>query len=253
MKRFTHLQYIIIGALFFVSALLANDNENNFLDLLESFKLWHETQPLKLHLGCGENHINGYINIDYPSSEHTVQTTSGADVFADIVTLRLPRESIDEIRSHHVFEHFDRQTALALLCNWHHALKNGGTLIIETPDFERSAKLLLLDESLSYKEKQAILRHIFGSHEARWAIHCDGWYEEKFLHVLSLLGFEKITIEHSRYLNLCNITVYARKTKSLNHSELVSIAKGILSESLVAECETKMYQIWCEQLCNLCL
>ncbi len=227
-------------------SLLLHTNKN-FLTELKELSLWPENIPLKLHLGCGENHINGYINIDYPPVEHTVQATSGADIFADITTLHLPQESIDEIRSHHVFEHFDRQQALALLCNWHLQLKIGGTLIIETPDFERSAKLILLDDALSYKEKQAILRHIFGSHEARWAIHCDGWYEAKYRHVLPLLGFEDITIEHSRYLNLCNITVSARKTKSLYCNELICIAQEILQESLVAECETKMYQVWCEQ------
>lgn len=29
-----------------------------------------------------------------------------------------------------------------------------------------------------------MLRHVFGSHEAYWAIHKDGWYNEKFSTVL---------------------------------------------------------------------
>jgi predicted SAM-dependent methyltransferase len=226
---------------------------NPSIDLISQLKtnnLLHNGH-LRLHLGCGETHLHGYVNIDYPIAEHTVQTNSGADIFADITTLAIPNESIDEIRSHHVFEHFDRQTALALLCKWQQQLKIGGKLVIETPDFERSIKLLLLDPSLSYTEKQAIMRHIFGSHEARWAIHCDGWYQEKYLHVLSLLGFEMITIEHSRYLNLCNITVTAQKTKSEDKESLRRAAKEILRESLVADCETKMYQVWCEQMCGL--
>ena len=249
MKNLINFRDIIIGMLFSTITLLGISNEKNiFLKQLEDSKLWQKNNLLKLHLGCGENHINGYINIDYPPTEHTVQATSGADIFADITTLEIPQESVDEIRSHHVFEHFDRQQALGLLCNWHQQLKIGGTLIIETPDFERSAKLMLLDNALSYKEKQAILRHIFGSHEARWAIHCDGWYEEKYRHVLPLLGFEDIIIEHSRYLNLCNITVHARKTKNFNRDKLILNAQEIVRESLVAECETKMFQVWCEQL-----
>lgn len=224
----------------------------DLLSQLKNAQLWHENGPLKLHLGCGECSLPGYINIDYPPTEHTVQQTSAADIFANIITLQYSEQTVDEIRSHHVFEHFNRQTALALLCNWHQALKIGGTLVIETPDFEESARLVLLDSSLSYKEKQAILRHIFGSHEAIWAIHCDGWYQEKFLHTLSLLGFEEITFTHSRYLNLHNITVTAKKTKPLSKETLLNRAKIILQESLVADCETKMYQVWSEQLSAVC-
>jgi predicted SAM-dependent methyltransferase len=224
----------------------------NLITQFKDAQLWHENSPLRLHLGCGECSLPGYINIDYPPSEHTVQQTSAADIFANIITLQYPSQTIDEIRSHHVFEHFNRQTALALLCNWHQALKIGGTLVIETPDFEESAKLIISDYSLSYTEKQAILRHIFGSHEAAWAVHCDGWYQEKFLHILSLFEFEEITIAHSRYLNLYNITVTAKKTKHLSKEILLDRAKVILQESLVADCETKMYQVWLEQLCAVC-
>jgi hypothetical protein len=27
-------------------------------------------KPLRLHLGCGQTKLAGYVNIDYPSSEH---------------------------------------------------------------------------------------------------------------------------------------------------------------------------------------
>lgn len=227
------------------------DPKQNFFTQLKNNHLWHEGQPLKLHLGCGESHLDGYINIDYPLSEHTIQSQSAADIFGDITLLNLPANSIHEIRLHHVFEHFDRQTALALLCNWHQALQINGILTIETPDFEENAKLILLSKSLSYEEKQVILRHIFGSHEAHWAIHCDGWYKEKYLHVLPLLGFEDITLTPSRYLNLCNITIKARKNKVIDKKLLINKAKEILRESLVADCEIKMFQVWSEKLENL--
>ena len=144
------------------------------LAFLQKHNLTVPGQKLRLHLGCGESHLNGYINIDFPPSEHTVQTKQAADVYADITTLSFPPESIDEIRSHHVFEHFNRQQALALLCNWHQSLKIDGTLVIETPDFETSIHMIA-GTTLSYKEKQTVLRHIFGSQEAYWATHYDGW------------------------------------------------------------------------------
>jgi SAM-dependent methyltransferase len=226
-----------------------------FLDLnanipqqLEAHHLWSPNNPLRLHLGCGEWHLDGYVNIDFPLTEHTVQTSSGADICGDISQLRMPRESVDEIRNHHVFEHFDRQEALALLCNWHQALKVGGTLYIETPDFEESIKLLLFNASLTYQDKQGIMRHIFGSHEAHWAIHCDGWYREKFIHVLTMLDFEIVSIEYSGWLNIRNIHVVARKKCHRSRAFLVTACKEILLESKVVEGEVKMWQTWCDQL-----
>lgn len=64
-------------------------------------------EALKLHLGCGEVYLDGYRNIDYPPSEHTVQTQTKVDEYADILReLVYPRASIEEVRLHHVFEHF---------------------------------------------------------------------------------------------------------------------------------------------------
>ncbi|MEK7224617.1 MAG: hypothetical protein AAB221_02925, partial [Bacteroidota bacterium] len=181
----------------------------NTLEQLRTAGVWVDGQPLRLHLGCGERHIDGYINIDYPPIEHTVQTKSASDVFADITALYFPDQTVDEIRLHHVFEHFDRPTALALLCRWNLWLKTGGSILIETPDFE--ASMVLIDsQQHSYNQKQGILRHLFGSHEAEWAVHKDGWYKDKFQHVLSGLGFDDIQFEFTEWQMTRNITVRAK-------------------------------------------
>lgn len=249
-----HLALALVTSITLISSIHATPNldlQGNILRQFETHNLWHSGNPLRLHLGCGEWHLDGYINIDFPLTEHTVQAYSGADICGNIAQLRLPNESVDEIRNHHVFEHFDRQAALALLCNWHQALKVGGKIYIETPDFEESIKLLLFNASLTYVDKQAIMRHIFGSHEAHWAIHCDGWYREKFIHVLTLLDFEIESIEYSGWLNIRNIHVVARKKHHRSRHYLITACQEILLESKVVDGEVKMWQTWCDQLDQL--
>ena len=147
--------------------------------------------PIKLHIGCGEEYLDGYVNIDHPPSEHTVMKVK-ADIYADIATLDFPENSIDEVRSHHLFEHFTRPHALRLLFKWRRWLKPGGTLVIETPDFENCARAYVF--AVTYKRKMELGRHIFGSQEAAWANHLDFWDKEKFRYVLKKAGFKKIRV-----------------------------------------------------------
>jgi glycosyltransferase involved in cell wall biosynthesis len=224
-------------------------SQTSSLDQLKEKGLWSEGNPLRLHLGCGEQHLEGYINIDYPLSEHTVQTKNAADIFADITTLSFPEQSVDEIQLHHVFEHFDRATALALLIRWHQWLKIGGKLYIETPDLMGSAKTLL--ENSSWSVKMGVVRHLAGSHEAKWAYHIDQWFPERFEHTLRKLGFHPVethSVSWQQEPYLSNVHVIACKAKDLNIEELIKAAEELLKESMVSEHEKLLYEVWCKEL-----
>lgn len=99
---------------------------------------------MKLHLGCGQRYFEGYVNIDYPLTEHSVQQTSVADELHNLFDLRYKKETIDEVRLHHVFEHFSRAQACAMLAAWNSWLKPGGIVHIEVPDFDRTARAVHL-------------------------------------------------------------------------------------------------------------
>ena len=223
-------------------------------------------KPVKLHLGCQEKYLEGYVNIDLPQDAHTVLKAK-VDVYGDVRTLQYGRESIDEIRSEHLLEHFSRQQALVLLARWHKWLVMGGTLHVETPDFEESAKKFV---RASLDEQFVLARHIFGSHEASWAYHMDFWSEPKYRYVLRELGFgdfrfEKISnnveakfpglkgsfiAKKEKYLkhlsplgfnNLPNITCFATKvTKEVDYRAMI---KKILGKSLVGR-ESKILDVW---------
>ena len=186
----------------------------------------------KLHLGSGEIYLPGYINIDFPIDSQTVIKTK-AHKYADIITLKYPENSIDEIRLHHVFEHFDRPTALALLCNWRTWLKPEGLLRIETPD-AMSCFRMLSSPFLSYDDKQQVERHLFGSHEASWAVHWDGWYKERYANILPSLGFSNIRFSYNKWGLLRNIEVFAYKNSDkFTFNKFRAHTRKILMESTI--------------------
>ena len=216
-------------------------------DLYEYAK--NHQERIKLHLGCGEVYFKGYINIDFPSSEHTIQVSSLADCHADIRTLSFPPFSIAEIRLHHVFEHFDRPTFLKLLVQWHTWLVEGGKVIIEVPDFSRCARRIF-NPFIPWNNKASTMRHLFGSHEADWAYHLTGWNRQRFKHALGMLGFEVIGFHCSRRKSCYNLTVKARKLVSLSKRELQKRAVSLLRESLVddSSSENRILEVWKRRL-----
>lgn len=210
--------------------------------------VWQPGMPIRLHLGCGSKRLESHINIDFPQSEHNI-TTVNADYYTDIAALIFPKNSIDEVRLHHVFEHFSRVNALALLIRWQEWLKPGGLLIIETPDIEGTARIILSE--VPWKIKSASVRHIAGDQSARWGFHVDHWSASRFINTLSKLGFSNIETNSTNWQHepyLANVTVTAKKHRTFSRDELLAAADEILSESLVNENEAKTYQIWRMQL-----
>jgi predicted SAM-dependent methyltransferase len=202
---------------------------------------------VRLHLGCGEVYLKGYVNIDAPADVRPVMNACAPDIQADVRTLTYPRGSVDEVRLHHLFEHFDRPTAVRLLIEWRRWLRVGGRLVIETPDFEACAESWLRTDDLAEREK--LIRHLFGSHEAEWAVHREGWHREKFERYLGALGFEKLRFHYTTWCGTRNITVVARKEASdLSDSEARTAATGLLRMSLVnaenAQSEQRLLQTW---------
>jgi SAM-dependent methyltransferase len=172
-----------------------------------------------------------------------------ADLFADITTLSLPPGSVDEVRLHHVFEHFSRVTALALLIRWHGWLKIGGKLHIETPDLMGSSRTLLGD--FPPKTKMGVVRHIAGDQSAPWAYHIDHWYPERFVRTLSRLGFDDVQTRSDSWPKdpfLSNVTAVAVKSETIPVKWLLAAADEILWESIVADSEKPTYEVWRKQL-----
>ena len=220
----------------------------NTLGMLQDKGLWHDNMPLRLHLGCGRQYLAGYINVDYPPSEGNSSDVK-ADIHADITGLDFPAHSVDEIRLHHVFEHFSRVTALVLLIRWHEWLKVGGRLFLETPDSVGSAQTLTSDAP--WNLKMAAIRHLAGDQCAGWGYHLDHWCAERFQRTLQTLGFEQIQTQETRWSRepyLCNVRVLAVKAKEVARRTQMAAAEQLLSESMVSPNEKRSWETWRTQL-----
>ncbi len=197
---------------------------------------------MKLHLGCGQRYLEGYVNIDYPLSEHSVQQKSVADRFDDLKELSFEKGSIEEVRLHHVFEHFSRTTACAFLAGWNSWLAEGGSIRIEVPDFEKTSKVALSKWS-SLKEKSVAIRHIFGSQEAHWAVHYQGYTSLLLSSFVELYGYKTASIKKIAYLGTYNIELFAKKVSSISKEESDKITAAYLKNFLLDSSPSEMLML----------
>ena len=205
-------------------------------------------QTVRLHLGCGGTRMPGYVNIDFPPSSHNVMDVI-ADYEADLASMDFPEASVDEIRIHHAFEHFNRVVALGMLVRWHKWLKLGGQLMIETPDFVETSRAALTTD---VKHQIALVRHLEGDQTADWGYHIGQWFGARFERTLVCLGYGEIVVSkqqtpwHTPPLH--NVTVVCKKTIGHDAAASIDAGKQLLRDSIVAPEEAPTWQVWCEQL-----
>lgn len=204
---------------------------------------------MKLHLGCGQRYLQGYVNIDFPPALHSVQKTGVADIYSDILALHYPPETVEEVRLHHVFEHFPRPVACAMLASWHSWLVPGGKIHIEVPDLRRMA-LSILNPVVSFKNRAVAERHLFGSHEAAWAVHYEGYTPDMMKNMVGEFGYKVTAIRLNHWKGTHNFELFAEKTvDNLNKDDLENRARGYLSNFLVdeSESEIELLKVWLDK------
>jgi hypothetical protein len=199
----------------------------------------------RLHLGCGERYLEGYVNIDFPKSQHSIQEKDLADLHMDILKLSYPPGTIEEIRLHHVFEHFARPVACALIASWNSWLMDDGIIHIEVPDLKKMSAIILNPFS-SIKAVSVAERHIFGSHEADWAVHYDGYNKKMLSLLLTSFGFRIIACNKNSWKGTHNIEIKAKKEISVPRSNFENIAEKYLMNFIIdnSEIEKNLLKIW---------
>ena len=90
----------------------------------------YNAKGVRLHLGCGDVNLQGWINIDARFDPHIHIVSEGLELseFSD--------DSISEIYMCHVLEHFSFEEGFRLIQSFKKKLKNGGILRLSVPDFD---------------------------------------------------------------------------------------------------------------------
>ena len=146
---------------------------------------------MKLYLGCGDNYLEGYTNIDFPEDNTVQKRRKAPDIIGDFTTMNFDNESCNEVRLHHVFEHFQRHIAISFVCKWNRWLEWNGKLTLAMPDIEECIKQF---GPAGEMRKRQLIRHMWGSHEANWATHHEGWYPGSAYDMLEACGFMHIDV-----------------------------------------------------------
>ena len=135
----------------------------------------------KLHIGCGDRYIPGFIHIDVRKLPHVdyVVPADKLDMFDG--------NSVDLIYACHALEHFGRNHIEDVLKEWYRVLKPSGILRVAIPDFEK-----LVEVYLKTKDLKLILGPLVGRQDYPENTHYIVFDYTYLSEVLNKVGFKNI-------------------------------------------------------------
>ena len=137
-----------------------------------------QNKEVKLHLGCGKRHLDGYIHIDLDTHPHI-------DYAQDIRELpMIMDETVDLIYSCGAIQYFDRDEVKIVLKEWRRVLKKDGILRLSVPDFESIVKVYL--QNGKNLDTRGILGPLFG----KWLIKLDS--SERYIYQTTTYDYKSM-------------------------------------------------------------
>lgn len=137
---------------------------------------------MKLHLGCGNRKIHGFINIDIDPKVNPDKCMKINSLTDDTI------KNVELIYACHVLEHFDRHETKQVLKNWFNILNDNGTLRLSVPDFETICKLYLSNKY----DMETFKGFLYGGQKNEWDYHKNCWDFESLKNLLIDVGFKKV-------------------------------------------------------------
>lgn len=154
---------------------------------------------MKLHLGCGDKHIDGFINVD-------ARELKGVDEVDDVKLLsKFSENTIDLIYASHILEHINRLEYNNVLSRWYNLLKDDGILRIAVPDIEK-----VFEHYNKNKDLRILRGFLWGGQSYGFNYHYCGWDFKTLKEDLESVGFKKIEIYDWRKTEHSNIDDFSQ-------------------------------------------
>ena len=183
-------------------------------------KLIEWPEPIRLHLGCGMEHRDGWCNVD-------ARNDQTADLVWDIKDVPMPfaDNSVEEIACLYTLEHVTRTHQRPVLREWLRMLKPDGKLYLLVPNitvfFDQIAKdseLILAGAQSPYapttmtafEHFEAGLVGLFSddAESPSWGQHRWGYTYPYLTHLLQEVGFVNITMPEGDLQTRCAVEAF---------------------------------------------
>jgi hypothetical protein len=139
---------------------------------------------LRLNLGAGHITFDDYVNVD-------LREMPGIDVVAPLDALPFEPNSVTEIFSSHVLEHFaELELRRKLLPYWFSLLRRGGTFRAIVPDVEAMTTAYAKGE-IDFATLRAVL---YGGQEYELDFHFTGFTPDSLSALLTESGFDDVEV-----------------------------------------------------------
>ncbi len=146
-----------------------------------------DADEIRLNLGCGHIPLEGFLNVD---SRELV----GVDVLADVHHLPFATDSIDQIHSAHLLEHFPiEELRRSLLPYWVSLLRPGGLFTAIVPDAEAMISEFV-GGRMSFEELRLVT---FGQQEYDQDFHFNMFSRVSICELLQQAGLHQVRIVES--------------------------------------------------------
>ena len=155
--------------------------------------------PVRLHIGCGHDYLDGWVNIDQNKKVR-------ADLYMDIRKIRrfCPENSVDELLMVHVISYLRFWEARDFLSDCLACLKKGGRIVIEAPDIHKLAREILaagpLEAPAAERKYMECMRAVYAfnmeqiSNKEDFTTYAFGWSAEHLALEMKRLGFTNIRV-----------------------------------------------------------
>jgi hypothetical protein len=142
---------------------------------------------VRINIGAGHLSRPEYMNVD-------ARPLDGIDVVADVRSLPFEKESIAELFSAHVLEHFPvEELRRVLLPYWVSLLRPGGEFVAVVPDFETMVAEYVAGR-LAFEELREVT---YGSQEYEGDFHFNGFSQASLQSLLEEAGLSNIVVRVS--------------------------------------------------------